>query len=80
MHLTKSPFLNYIRGFDKFGEQISLTYNGSNTFNTICGSLATIILKVIMFFYAIIYLQKVYNNDIYSLNIDERWFDLDNDP
>jgi hypothetical protein len=47
-----NKIVEFIKDKDKFGEPISLTYQGKNTFNTLPGGIISISLLFILFWYS----------------------------
>jgi len=72
--------MDYITGKlktrDVFGQTFGLTFQGAATYKTWFGSLMTTILNILLLFYAIALLTKVYTNKATALNVDKQWFDI----
>ena len=62
---------NYIRGHDMFGHRVSLNFNkNGDSFKTGCGGIFSIIIKLILLFYAILRLKALFlrENNQYGKN------------
>ena len=66
-----------IQGFDSYGQQISLTYKGDNSFKTLPGAFITILITIVVGFYGIYRCYVLFNRInpnvllstfVYSLN------------
>lgn len=72
--------MDYITGKlknrDVFGQHFGLTYEGSGTYKTWFGSVATTLLNILLLFYAALLFIKVYTNSATALNVDKQWFDI----